>query len=303
MWLGDVQSEPLFTFLVAGGLFFLFRMILAETPSKWDAASAGVVFGLASLCRPTGFLVGIILTTASIFLRSDNRSFGKAIQFAFLSMACIFLIITPWTILNFRATGEFILLNDAGGCAFYAGNHPINIGFYEGDSKIQTETIKSILQPRLIQEKIDKWEKAGGYWSLSLKQRERLWFHAGWQNLRANPWLTVRLWGYKALDFWRLWLHPKAYPRALVLLSAIFFLTLYLLATWGAALIKNDFFGKQFLLLLGVLFIAVTGIHAITLTMLRYRLPYVEPYLSVLAAPAILIIVNRITTYCHSIIK
>ena len=60
------------------------------------------------------------------------------------------------------------------------------------------------------------------------------------------------------------------------------------LAIWGALLIKRERSGRRFLRLFAVLFMAVTGIHMLTHTMLRFRLPYVEPYLSILAGPGML---------------
>jgi 4-amino-4-deoxy-L-arabinose transferase-like glycosyltransferase len=288
-WLGDVQSEPLFTFLMAGGLLFFSRMVVAESASRWDAALAGVLFGLASLTRPTAWWVALALSMAVIVFRIDHRPWVRSKKRVLFLIACLVLTIAPWTLSNVRKTGGFILLNDAGGYAFYVGNHPLNLGLYEGsDPRVQADILKSELQFRLTREKTEEWQRTHGYWSLPIQERERLWLHAGWENLRAEPWATTRLWGYKALDFWRLWLHPLAYPRAQVILSSLVLVPLYALASWGALLIKRERSGRRFLLLFAVLCMAVTGIHMLTHTMLRFRLPYVEPYLSILAGPGML---------------
>jgi len=288
-WLGDVQSEPLFTFLIAGGVFFLTRMVVAESVRRWDAVFAGVMFGLASLSRPTGLWVGLIVSAIVLkFVKLNKR--------ILLLLACLLLTVAPWTMANFRTTGEFMLLNDAGGYTFYFGNHPLNLGWYQGDSKIQTEYVNGIWQSRLTQEKLDEWQHTHGYWSLPFTERERLWFRAGWGNLRAHPWLTMQLWGYKALDFWRLWLHPQGYPLPVVILSGMVLFALYALAIQGALLIQPTSSGKRFLLLLAVLFITVTGIHMLTHTQLRYRLPFVEPYLSILAGQGVLAATTKLAT-------
>ncbi len=103
------------------------------------------------------------------------------------------------------------------------------------------------------------------------------------------------MWVYKAWAFWKPWLTFGAYSRRVVIGSGIFLLALYVLAATGARVLHRDAGGRRCLTLFAVLFMSATIVHALTYSMIRYRLPYVDPYLCVLAGVAAAAIAQRRT--------
>jgi hypothetical protein len=138
-------------------------------------------------------------------------------------------------------------------------------------------------KPGAVQEKIDEFERTSGYYNLSLKEREKLWQNEALNLMRESPSLTIRLFAQKFWDYWRPYLLPRAYSAQLVLISLIYFSIFYFLAFFGGLnLFKSDN-GKYYLTIFLSLFLASTIVHVIVISMIRYRLPYIEPYLTILA--------------------
>jgi hypothetical protein len=198
--------------------------------------------------------------------------------------------VAPWTATNWRATGEWIVVTDGGGYHLWLGNHPAELRIYEGDFRSKQEFDAyafGYLQDTLVREQIAEWERAGGYRALSLKGREQLWYEEFRKNLREQPTATAKLAAYKTWSYWRPWLLPGAYPRTVVVGSGVLVCGLYSAATCGFWLLARDRHSRPWLLLIATLFVASTGVHTLTHVMVRFRVPYVDPYLF-LAAGALL---------------
>ena len=289
LWqLMNIQTEPLHTLLVAFGMLFLTHGILDERFHRRNTFLGGVAFGLASLCRPTALPVGLAMSFGVGLIRRGD-TFGMQISGPALLLLGLGLPIAPWTIANWRTTSEFILITDGGGYHLWLGNHPAELPIYEGRFRSRSEFDSysfRYLQQDLVRSKIDEWERSGGYRSLSLKQRERLWNKEFWKNLSQNKAVTIRLFFYKILSYWRPWLLPGAYSCVAVLASGILLVGLYGFALAGVGLVSRTARGQHWLLLVAVLFLSSTATHAITHVMIRFRLPYVDPYLFLLAGAA-----------------
>ncbi|MBX3278754.1 MAG: glycosyltransferase family 39 protein [Acidobacteria bacterium] len=283
---GDIQTESLHAFLVALGVYSLMIALRGDAVNHKWALFAGAAFGAASLCRPTAYPIGLLLSAGVIVIghRIGNRA--DYYKSAGLMIAGIFLVISPWAISNRVATGEWILITDGGGYHLWLGNHPALIRFYEGgfDSRKEfDEYSNDYLQRRLPEEIMAGWDNAGGYKSLSLKQRESLWQRAALENMTTYPWLTLRLWIYKAWGFWRPWLSSNAYPKLMVVGSGVFLVFLYILAASGIILYGRTVQSLRLFAILAILFIGATIVHVITHVMMRFRLPYIDPYLCLFA--------------------
>ena len=299
----DIQTECLHTFLIALGLYFLTLLLRSNVLHYRYGLFAGMVFGLASLCRPTALPIGIILAiTLIVIVRHVNQP-SDYCRSGGVMLSGLLLAILPWSISNLNATGEFILITDGGGYHLWLGNHPAELRLYETrflSSKEFDNYSYGYLQQELPQETIKEWESSGGYKSLSLKQREARWQQAALQNVRSYPLQTLRLLMYKTLAYWRPWLLLGAYSRQVVLASSVVLIPLFLLALLGINYIYISRNSRSLLVILIVLFIASTIVHTISHVMLRFRLPYVDPYLSVFAGVAIWHLFARIVSSIKS---
>ncbi|MGI8884529.1 MAG: ArnT family glycosyltransferase [Pyrinomonadaceae bacterium] len=280
----DVQTECLHTFLFLAGVFLLVKSNRLQNGIL--SLLIGLIWGIASLCRPSALPVALALFGVIFLLNIRKNPLIKSAK-SFLLILGLFLAIIPWTALNFYKTGEFILINDAGGFALWLGNHPMSIKFYDGSIKTPEEytaiRVYLIGPDGAIQEQLHKFEQTTGYYNLSLREREKLWQNEAFNSMSESPGRTFRLFIRKFWDYWRPYLLPNAYSTRMVAASLIYFSALYFLAFLGGINLFKIEDGKYYLTLLLSIFLASTTVHVIIISMIRRRLPYIEPYLTVLA--------------------
>ncbi len=298
---GDIQTESLHTFLFATGMYAATRMLLSEEFRFRDTLLTGFAFGLAALCRPSALLVGfVVILSVFYYIVRTRGAFQRAWRSSGVALVIMALTIAPWTFANWQATREFILITDGGGFTAWVGNNPESIRAYTDTFKSPREFMylnSTYLQDILVKRKINEWERTGGYHALSLKGRENRWRQETLGNIKQHPWLTTKLWGYKLWGYWRPWLHPAAYSFKVVLVSAVIWVSLYALALYGAIASWKLERGRLLTKLLIMMFLACTFVHVATLSMLRYRLPYVDPYLCVLSGYACWLLFCRVAVF------
>lgn len=285
----EIQTEPLHTMLIALGILGLASGLVNTERRGWTFFLAGIVFGIAALCRPTALPIGLGLTLALVpLLWKQTGALRTTILAAMLPLG-LAVAIVPWIWINWRETGEFIATTDGGGYALWFGNHPDTLRIYRDTFASKREFDEygnDYLSNRLPRAKMAEWEAAYHYRSLSLRQREKLWQNEAFRNMRGHPGTTAALFGEKAFAYWRPWLNPSAYSMKMVWFSGIAVVGLYLLAGTGAWLLCGSSTGRIVLWIITGLFLFSTLLHALVLSMIRYRLPYVDPYLCVLAGVA-----------------
>ncbi len=300
----DVQTECFHTFLFLCGVFLLLKSNWLQNGFLFFLT--GLIWGIASLCRPSALPIALILFGVIFLFNIRKIPLIKSTKSSLLILG-LFLAIIPWTAANFYKTGEFILINDAGGFALWLGNHPLFIKSYDGSIKTPEEYAKimgyldnKIGTDGAIQEQIDKFEQTTGYYNLSLKEREKLWQNEAFNFMSESPARAVRLFIQKFWDYWRPYLMPNAYSTRLVVISFVYFSTFYFLAFLGGINLFKSENGKYYLTILLSLFLASTIVHVIIISMIRLRLPYVEPYLTILAMSGIWSICAKISNLIGS---
>lgn len=289
----DIQTEPLQAFLTTAALFGFFCFFSNEHKPKIQAVSLACsawIMGLASLCRPSALAIGLSCGVPVCLLLYHKRS--DLMKFARLSVlyyVAFFAAIIPWSIYNRYNLGEWILITDGGGYHLWLGNHLDNLKIHEGSFN-NTNTFSDFAFTKLQQENVQrltsKWEEEYGYSTLSLKERENLWKKEFIANLNSSPKNDVlRLLFYKMLAFWRPWLNSNAYSTKMVVVSLIINGTKYLLCIIGLRRFLNSpsqttRYSAIFILFF---FAAATVPHIITHSMMRFRIPYAEPVIDLLA--------------------
>lgn len=281
----DLQTETLHTFLIAVALFFVTKILYRDKISFPLALALGFIFGVAALCRPSALPIGIIVIFTLFVLKAGKDNLKFALSAMIIAAAGLFIAILPWTFYNKATTGEWILISDGGGYAFWVGNHPQTIAFYEGSFSSPREMMdySNHVYIDLTQQKINEWETEYGYSKLPLKERENLWQRDAVENLKNNSFLIHRLWFGKAWAFWRPFLNPQAYSLKPVLASAVFLIPLYLLAIYALVKLWLKAKHKKFVILIIIYFLSATILHALIIAMIRHRVPYIDAYLSMFA--------------------
>ena len=288
-----IQTEALHTFLVTLALFLAFRMAIAEDGLRlpW-AIACGLAFGLAALCKNSALGVCIVVSVAMLALcyRRPN-----ALAASGLIVLSAFAAILPWSFYNLKTRGEFILINDAGGYALWLGNHPANLRIYEGSFASREEAYRYYdhLGKTLASEQVAEWESGTGYSRLSYGEREALWRGKAVENAVADPATTAKLWWWKFLYLWRPWLSPEIYSMKAALLSAAWQVPLFIFGFAGAVFtaFRRNLWPAAAVFFVVLVFVTVT--HTVVVSNMRLRMPYIDPWLTVFAAVAIVEVATR----------
>ena len=282
-----LMTEPLYITGILACLEVAARLAdqLRAGKFTWSGyALLGVLLGLVILLRQLFMLFApfLLLWIAWVALRSRQQgSLRRSLAGMVLSVGIIGAMILPFTIYNYQRFERFILLNTNSGFAFYWGNHPIH-----GTQFIPI--LPSDTYMRIIPRELFVLDEAA--------MDEEL-LRRGMQFVFDDP---LR---YAQLSFSRLPWYFDFFPEdASSTISQVtrmvsfgllwpFMLGGLLLAIWrGGRNILDGAATPAFLLtLFGLVY---TGIHVLTWTLVRYRLP-VDAVMLPFAAMAILAILQR----------
>lgn len=285
----DFYTEPLHTFLCALAMLFLVKLLKDDKFSFPNAFYAGAAFGLATLCRPA--ILGVAICLAAVIALMQLKRV-KRIRYLIVSLVffvSIFAAIAPWTFHNYRATGEFILVNDGFSYNLWLGNLPETIILYEGgfESKEENQKFADYVWGEAPTAKLKELEQTDNYYSLAFNEREKVWRREALKNMTADYGLTARLMLGKLRAFWTPFLNRFTYGYKIVIPVAVFVIGTYIFGLYGAYVFSSDKTGKKFIILLAVSFLVTTAIHVLIFGFVRYRAPNVDPYLSMLTGVAL----------------
>jgi len=185
-WLASaffLLSSLVFTFttfyqydLLLGFMLFLSGAVLfaggARRKAALHGACSGISLAFAALLSPKVLAAAPIFALASFRGRSRRGALAAIGGF----VAGIALVIAPWSIHNYRCTGEVILVTTNGGINLYIGNNPFSTGGYR-------------LPPEGSRPPYELHESAK-------------WRREALRYMREHPGVTLRRTATKALLFW-----------------------------------------------------------------------------------------------------
>jgi hypothetical protein len=266
---------PYFIFYAVVGLTeTLFIALVLAAFLAWYAGRftiAAIFAVLSILTRPTiDLLPPVLIVYFAIVIH--RLSLAAAARNIAIYAAVYCALLSPWWLHNFDAYGAFVRLNLGSGMALYSGNNPNNQSGGVSDVALDMSQFSGIADP---------------------VARDRAMRDAALGYIADDPPRFLRLAALKFLRFWRLWPFAQSYsgPWYVIasLLSYVPMLALalaQLLSSNRAALMRI----APILLFAGYL----TATHMIIVGSVRYRLP-IEPFLIVLAAPAMARIIEMAT--------
>jgi 4-amino-4-deoxy-L-arabinose transferase-like glycosyltransferase len=291
----DFFTEPLHTFLCILAMFLLVKMLKAERFMYFAAFYAGVVFGMATLCRPAILGVALLLFVVVALIHLKDKQRNRYLVATAILFVSTFLTILPWTYQNYKNTGEFILVNDGFSYNLWLGNLPGTIKLYEGEfaSKEENQAFADYYWGTVQIEKLKELDKNDNYYQLKINEREKVWRREAIKNLTEDYGLTARLFVGKFKAFWTPFLNRFSYGNTVVNLIALFVTATYIFGFYGIYIFSKDTIGKKYVVLLLVTFAVTTAIHVVIFGFVRYRVPNVDPYLSMLTGVAIWQILSK----------
>jgi len=114
-----LMSESVFTLLLVSSVLLLLKSILRKPGSSF---ALGLLFGALVLMKPSFLLVILVLTAFLPKLQVPVRSL------VFVALGAL-LVVSPWLIRNYRASGT-VVLSSNGGINLLIGNNPNSTGAY-----------------------------------------------------------------------------------------------------------------------------------------------------------------------------
>ena len=115
--------EVFYLFLLMCSVWLLLRGV-DEERHRWLVV-AGITFAAATLTKPQTILMPLVLL--AFFYRSRPRLLLETVALVYLT---IVLLLTPWTVRNFRAFGHLIFISNNSGTNLWIGNNPQATGEY-----------------------------------------------------------------------------------------------------------------------------------------------------------------------------
>ena len=209
--------------------------------------------------------------------RYQPRSLLQTIGTLAGATAVVVLLIVPWTIRNYRAFDTFVLLNTNAGFAFFWGNHPVH--GYDFISILPTDgpSYQSLIPDELR--------------SLNEADLDRALLKRGLGFIQADVGRYLILSISRFKDYFKFW--PSSESGMMSNLSRLLsFGILWPFMAYGLVYSLRRSFSSKALVL--YLFIVVyTGVHLLTWTLIRYRLP-VDAVLLLFAGVAVIELYERL---------
>ena len=261
----DIQSEPLFMALFLASGFLLLWAV--DRPSSNLAVAAGVFLALAALTRPAALVLAVLLLAPLLDRRYPLRVRSHVCASAILGFL---LALAPWTLRNALVFRELIVVNDAGGTAFYQGNSDWTIRFYKLRNRAEYESWIAAMardmdqkNAELVRTGASPMEKSRAFRDMAIEERRA--DPAGWANLfvrKGWDWLRP----YPSRLFWPTWV---------VIGTGAYYIVLFFLAAVGFASAPGPGVRAFSLALLALTMAA----HVVIIVVWRYRIPYWDPVL------------------------
>ena len=244
-----ILSETLYTFLLTASVLFLVRAV--KSTRNRGYCLAGLLLGIATLCRPTSMLFPLFLVAGTVFPQKCRIRMAGLLILA-LTMAAV---IAPWTVRNFLAFNEFLPIAVGGGGNLWVGSYIP----WDGDYRYQDLS--------------DKQKIEAGYSLIEADNRLR---EEGVKNIKNNPLGYLKLCIKKFGRFWfkipgsKEILKDRAVIRKLFYVTHFLLLMVFVIGLKRAVLELNP--GILVLLLMISYF---TIVHVILFAIPRYRIPII----------------------------
>lgn len=188
---GILGKEPLGILLVSAALYA--ALAAGKSPSARGALLAGLILGLAALTR-ANLLLFLPVFCAWLVFAAKGPILRRLIP-AILCAAGFFAAVSPATIHNYLAEGDFVLLTSQGGQNFYYGNGPDSLGAFENPDKVR-------LVPEFEEEDFRRQALAlSGRASMKSSEVSRFFLRRGLDYVTGHPGDTSRLLLRKAAMF------------------------------------------------------------------------------------------------------
>ena len=284
IYLSALFEYPQTFFISVMALYFVLFFRFIERDEKPVLFAAGLSLGVAILSVPT---VLIYVPFACFHLLSDSliESFKRAL----IILLAIAIPVGAWSLRNYAAYDQFILVNAAGGTNFWAANNETYYRF--GKKGVIPPCGTGYEDTKYCRELRAMWKQQEGQNRTPMQQileAEAASWSKGLDFIRSSPERFAELTVRKFFAFWSPIpdaVHADAEhgARARDLISVASYIPILLLALWGVYLSIGAW---RRLMPIYTYFLSATAPYCLFLPTMRYRLP-LDFFLILLAAVAL----------------
>ena len=253
--------------LVAGGV--LLAIVAVERDSAWAALAAGLLGAWAALVAGSALPAFLLLALWIAWCRDGRlarlpgpvapRRGARSLRLALVCLLPIVVVLGGWTARNQRLLGHPVLVSTNGGYNLWLGNHP---GVSAGTgNRIQALGME---------------EEAARVWALPGNEatRDSVFARLALGYIRADPARFLRLSSGKLLELWAVYQKPMNEDRphlGIEMLASI--LSYGLLLPFALVWLLVSLPRSRVAVLVLLLFIVYSLVHAVILSKVRFRLP------------------------------
>lgn len=257
-------------------VFVLTIQLSRKEQIAWrDWLLLGLAFGVTILLRQVFMLIVPFILLWLWYAARPN------LLKMLIPLVVVAAMILPWTIRNYLAFDYFVLLNTNSGYAFYWGNHPVH-----GTKFIPilpSEQYYDLLPPELLH--LNEAELDTALMDLAV------------ENVLADPLRYIQLSISRIPPYFQFWPSADSEPISNISRAGSFGLFLPFMLYGLFRVLQLRFAGLRAFLaspftLLYLFMLAYTGLHLLTWTLVRYRLP-VDGLLMVFAGVSMWLLVEN----------
>ncbi|MBI3549002.1 MAG: glycosyltransferase family 39 protein [Elusimicrobia bacterium] len=240
--------------------------------SYWASAGAGASCALACLTNTTFLPFSLLVPAGLLVWRADGADYRRSMRCTLAFLGLFASLYSLWPLRNYRAFGEWVAGSTAGaGSTFYLYlNIPEEFG---GTPKQQEMMDRDPVHARCAARPTQL-------------QRERCFWRAGIDWVRAHPVEYARLVAWRFLDSWRLAPRPRAYAHSYGLVKWISYLTDGWIIPIGLLGMAWTFLRSRQTRWAVLFVLSVNTAYALVFTMIRYRFSLM-PWIILFAVAAI----------------
>ena len=251
--------------LIAGGV--LLTLVTVERSSAWAALGAGLLGAWATLVASSALPAFLLFALWMAWNRdgTPSRSRSRSIRLALTCLLPIVVIVGAWMVRNQRVFGRPVLVSTNGGYNLWLGNHP-GVKASMGN---RAETPGTNEVPGMQAE-------AARIWSLSGNEatRDSAFTRLALEYIAADVPRFLRLSLSKSLELWALYPQPMNEDRPRLGIEKLASLLSYgLLLPFALVWLFVSLPRSRVAVLVLLLFLAYSLVHAVILSKVRFRLP------------------------------
>ena len=264
----------------------VFAVIMAfERRTVGSFLVVGLAAGLLSLCKVVALLYPLAIIPVLIVTRHKDE---KWMLRALAMVAAMVVVVLPWTVRNYKATGHLVVVTTGAGMNFWLGNWEPYYGKQQiSRNDFPIEFAKKLTGRSNVKPGEVYWHEGKTIGGKSEAELDPLFFREGLKNLRQNPLAGVRMAARKFTVMWsgigqgrNYTPEGKRIPRDI---GESQFLAFFLILTGVASLAFRIPGWRQKVLPVVLLLVYWTAVYMAIVAVRRYSHP-VMPYLMMLSA-------------------